>query len=70
MSLDAQHTKLTKIGTVMIEPSGHVSVIGFSGENCTCRDVAVLAMTHAISVLSAELLKTIEKPGGGDVVVD
>lgn len=70
MSLDATKIELAKYGSVLIEPSGRVSVVGFAGTNCSCRDVAVLAMAHAIEVLSAELRKTVEQPGGGNVVVD
>lgn len=63
--------RLTKVGTVTVGPGGLVVVSGFEGnENCTCRDVAVLAAVHAIHVLSAELLKTIESPGGGAIAVD
>lgn len=71
MSLDAEITKLYKIGTVTIKANGQVVVKGFLGnENSSCRDVAVLAVTHAISILAAELRKDIEAPGGGNIVVD
>lgn len=70
MSLDAEEVKLTKIGTVTIEPDGTVLVKGFDGENCSCRDVCVLAMVHAMGVLSRELMADIEKPGGSGKVVD
>lgn len=71
MSLDAEVTKLYKIGTVTIKANGQVVVRGFEGnENSSCRDVGVLAVTHAIAVLVAELRKDIETPGGGNVVVD
>jgi hypothetical protein len=69
MSLDAEESRLTKIGTVTIKPDGMVIVKGFNGEGCTCRDVAVLAVTHAIQVLSRELMADIEKPGGSEKVV-
>jgi hypothetical protein len=65
MSLDADEVKLTKIGSVTIEPDGFVRVEGFTGDNATCRDVCVLGMVHAMQVLSRELMATIEKPGGG-----
>lgn len=42
MSLDAIHSRLTKVGRIVIE-GGHVLVEGFDGDNCSCRDVAVLA---------------------------
>jgi hypothetical protein len=66
MSLDAQESRLTKIGTVTIKRDGMVIVKGFDGDKCTCRDVVVLALTHAIQVLSRELMADIEKPGGSD----
>lgn len=70
MSLDATEVRLTKIGTVTIQPDGEVLVKGFQGENCSCRDVCVLALTHAIQVLSRELMADIEVPGGSGKVVD
>lgn len=63
MSLDATHTKLTRYGKVVVE-GGEIIVTGYDGKNCTCRDLAVLAMCHAIGVLQDELMRTIEKPGG------
>jgi hypothetical protein len=70
MSLDAQTTKLTGIGQVIISSNG-ILVARFDGQNATCRDVAVLAMTWAISELSRELMREIEKPGGsGNVCID
>lgn len=69
MSLDAEHTKLTRLGKVEVTADGIV-VTGFAGENCTCRDVAVLAATWAIGELQRELLRTIERPGGGNIGID
>jgi hypothetical protein len=68
--LDAGPAKLTKIGTITIHPPGVIHIEGFDGKDCTCRDVAVLALVHAIGVLQRELMATLEKPGGGRVVVD
>lgn len=70
MSLDEQVSELESFGSVMVDRDGRVTVLDCSGTNCTCRDVAALAIAHAITLLSAELRKTIERPGGGDVVVD
>jgi hypothetical protein len=68
MSLDAEPTKLTQHGTVTVEPGGIV-VTGFAGENCSCRDMAVLACIWAIGELQRELLKMVEQPGGGCVAI-
>lgn len=68
MSLDAETTKLTQHGTVTVE-AGRIVVTGFEGDNCSCRDVAVLACIWAIGELQRELLKTVEQPGGGYVAV-
>jgi hypothetical protein len=35
-----------------------------------CRDVAVVAAAWAIGELQREMLKTIQKPGGGKISVD
>ena len=60
---------LTKTGVVTVE--GHrTTVEGFEGYNTSCRDVAALALVWAIGVLQRELQATLEKPGGGNVVVD
>lgn len=68
MSLDAQPVRLTKYGRVTIE-NGFVLVEDFKGKDCSCRDVAVLAVTHAIGVLQKELMAAIQKPGGGRIGV-
>lgn len=68
MSLDATHSQLTKVGRIVIE-GGHVLVEGFEGDNCSCRDLAVLACMHGMEVLALEARKTIEQPGGGQVVI-
>jgi hypothetical protein len=67
MSLDAEHTRLTKLGTVTIFSEGEIRIVvdGFEAENATCRDVAVLATTWAIGELSRSLMADIERPGGG-----
>lgn len=66
MSLDATEVKLTKTGRIEINEDGFVVLSGFAGENCSCRDVAVLAMCHGLEVLAREVRATIEKPGGGN----
>lgn len=70
MSLNATKVRLTKIGTVTIESDGTVLYKGFRGDNCSCRDVGVLAMVHAMQVLSRELMAGIEVPGGSGKVAD
>ena len=70
MSLDANPAILTAIGTITIEPDGNIRIDGFDGDGCTCRDVAVLAMTYGIGVLQRELMAVITAPGGRRVVVD
>lgn len=68
MSLDAEISRLTKLGNVTIygNPKYGIQVIvkGFEGENCSCRDVAVLACAWAIEVLAREMRADIERPGG------
>jgi hypothetical protein len=66
--LDAEEARLTEFGTVTIRPDGIV-VEGFSAENGTCRDVAALATLWAIGRLQEELMKTLERPGGGNICV-
>lgn len=69
MSNDATPIRLTQFGTVEIPPEGPEGMIvitGFEGENCTCRDVAIMACAWAIGRLQREMLKSIEKPGGGN----
>jgi hypothetical protein len=65
--LDGEEAKLTKTGTVTITSEGRLRVFveGFSGDNCSCREVAVLAMAWAIGELQRELVATLQKPGGG-----
>lgn len=67
--LDAEPARLTKTGTVTIT-NGRIDVAGFDADNGTCRDVAALAAVWAIGELQRELLKTLEKPGGGNIVID
>lgn len=63
MSLDATEVSLTRYGKVEIE-GGEVILTGFEGYNCTCRDVAALALVSAIGLLQEELAALIRKPGG------
>ena len=76
MSLDAETSKLTGLGTVTIHPdkeSGRgvrIVVDGFDGEGCTCRDVSVQACLWAIGELQREVLRSIEKPGGGSIGIE
>jgi len=69
--LDEKVSTLTKYGTVEVQLGGEILVKGFEAENCTCRDVAVLAMTYAIGQLQQKLNEHIQRPGGrGGVTVD
>lgn len=63
--LDADPARLTKHGTITIEPDGRICVDGFEGKGASCRDVAALAMAWAIGVLAEDLRQTMERPGGG-----
>lgn len=60
--------KLTALGTVTVGPNGIVCE-GFDAANATCRDVAIMAAAWAIGELQREMLKTIERPGGGKIAI-
>ena len=66
--LDADPAKLTRIGEVVITKTG-ILVTGFSGEGCTCRDVAALGTVWAIGQLQKELMKILEAPGNGKISI-
>lgn len=68
--LDGDEAKLTRIGSVMISDGRRIEVIGFSAKGAGCRDVAALGALWAIGELQRELMKTMRKPGGGNIVVD
>lgn len=75
MSLDAKSSKLKNInGKVTVETlegKTFVSVEGFKGDNCSCRDVAVQASMWAIGELQRETLLTIQEAGTGNIgIVD
>lgn len=70
MSLDAQHTQITKPGRVTIEADGSVHVEGFEAENASCRDVGVLACLWAARLLMEQAMAGVEKPGLSAVCVD
>ncbi|MBC3492383.1 hypothetical protein [Pseudomonas taiwanensis] len=61
--------KIRKTGRVTITKEG-INVEGFDVKGAMCRDVAVVAAAWAIGELQREMLKTIQKPGGGRVSVD
>lgn len=65
--LDAEPARLTKFGKVTIDRCGPLVVMvdGFEGDNCSCRDVAALAMAWAIGELQRELVATLQQPGAG-----
>jgi hypothetical protein len=56
--------KLTKLGTLTIT-SSEVMCDDFEGNaECSCRDVAALALVWAIGKLQRELAATLRQPGG------
>lgn len=61
--------KIKKLGRVTVTEKG-ISVEGFDVNGAMCRDVAVMAAAWAIGELQREMLKTIAKPGGGNIGVD
>lgn len=61
--------KFRKFGRVTITKEG-ISVEGFDVKGAMCRDVAVMAAAWAIGELQREMLRTIAKPGGGNISVD
>lgn len=67
--LDKDPARLTQFGAVEITQNG-ITVSGFRAENGTCRDVAALAAVWAIGRLQEELMKCLERPGGGNICID
>ena len=67
--LDAEKSTLTKLGKIVIKHSEktgtQITIDGFDGDNCTCRDIAVQACLWAIGELQREALASVETPGGG-----
>lgn len=61
--------KLTRKGVVTISRDG-IQVEGFTPKNAGCRETAIMACAWAIGELQREMLRCIEKPGGGNVSVD
>ena len=66
---DPEHMKLTKKGTVTITKAG-IEVAGFGSVNASCRETAIMACAWAIGELQREMLKNIERPGGGNISLD
>lgn len=66
--LEASSASLTRIGKVTITARGIV-VDGFDVDGAGCRGVAAMAALWAIGELQRELLKTLERPGGGNIAV-
>lgn len=67
--MDESEMMISRLGTVTVSKAG-ISVEGFEGKNAMCRDVAIMAAAWAIGELQREMLKTIKKPGGGNISVD
>ncbi|MDG9928288.1 MULTISPECIES: hypothetical protein [unclassified Pseudomonas] len=61
--------KLTKKGVVKISREG-IQIEGFASKNASCREASIMACAWAIGELQREMLKCIERPGGGNVSVD
>ncbi len=61
---DAEDTQLTKIGKVIIDADG-IRIEGFdtSGRQ-SCRETAILATCWALGQLQAEMMATMQRPGG------
>lgn len=66
---DDDEMKIRKYGSVTVTKEG-ISVEGFGGKNTMCRDLAIMAAAWAIGELQREMLKTIQKPGGGKIGLD
>lgn len=58
--------RITWPGRVIVE-KGKVVVEGFTADNASCREVATMAAAWAIGELQREMLKNIERPGGGNI---
>jgi hypothetical protein len=58
--------RITWPGQVIVQKE-MIVVTGFSTENASCRDLAIMASAWAIGELQREMLKTIERPGGGRI---
>lgn len=63
-----EEMKIKKVGTVTITGEW-VTVEGFEFQNATCRDGAIMAAAWAIGKLQEEMLKTIQKAGGGNICI-
>jgi hypothetical protein len=61
--------RITWPGRVIVE-KGKIVVDGFTADNASCREVATMAAAWAIGELQREMLKNIERPGGGNIGVD
>lgn len=57
---------ITRTGKVTIE-NGRILVQGFDSENTSCRELVILAAAWALGELQREMLKTIERPGAGNI---
>lgn len=69
MGLDASEISIRRLGRVVITEGGEVEISGFEGNNCSCRDMAVLAMSHAMQTLQKRLHESISKPGAPGVSI-
>ncbi|WP_258377067.1 hypothetical protein [Pseudomonas soli] len=56
---------ITRVGKVIVEKE-RILIQGFEADDASCRELVVLAAAWAIGELQREMLKTIERPGGGN----
>ena len=58
---------LTRLGTLTMQ-AGWIELEGYEADDCMCREVAILALIHAIGELQRELNLLVYKPGGSGLV--
>lgn len=70
MAIDnIEKISITKYGKIVIE-DGRIHVTGYEIENASCREAAILAVSHAIGVMYKEMHAALEEPGSGNIVID
>ena len=67
--LDIEPARITGIGTVTITEDG-ITIEGFEADVASGRDLAALATVWAIGELQRELLKTLERHGCGNIIIN
>lgn len=66
--MKSEEIEIESFGTITIG-KGAVMVNGFKFSNASCREGAILACAWAIGELQREMMKTIERPGGGFIII-